>query len=238
MNDSSHKVYQFQPLDQYSLKQRVQIRLYGWLLYVITGIIGMTLKFELQGPDTLDEIFAAYKGPILCGWHDTIFAGNYYFRDRGVIVLTSQSFDAEYAARCAKRFGFGMIRGSSTRGGGAAIVELARMARRGFATFLLADGPRGPRHQVKPGVIHLAKATGRPIIPGTTRPVRCWTLNSWDRMQIPKPFSRVVVIREAPIYIAADADEAELQKKQAELQQTLDELTQRAVDWCEQNSQN
>ncbi len=234
MTNSTDKVYQFQSLSNYTFKQRVIIHILGWLLYVVINAIGRTLKFELQGPHTLDEIFGEYKGMILCLWHDRLFTGAYYARDRRVIVLTSQSFDAEYAARCARRFGFGVVRGSSTRGGRAALVKLAKLAKDGIPSFFTVDGPRGPRHEAKPGAVQLAKVTGRPIIPGVLQPMRYWTINSWDKMQIPKPFSRIIVIKGDPIYVPPDADDGVIETKRLELQHSLDGIARQAKEWIEQ----
>lgn len=204
------------------------IRLVGLLSYIVISAICKTLRWELQGPDTLDEIFDEYKSPIMCGWHDRLFVGAYYLRNRRLVILTSQSLDGEYAARCANRFGFGVVRGSSTRGGTAALVEMTRLAKDGAPTFFLIDGPRGPRRKVKPGAIMLAKTSGCPIIAGAMQPTRCWTMRSWDRMEIPKPFSRMVVVRSPPIYVSPDADANEIQNKCRELQNALDDVVRKA----------
>jgi lysophospholipid acyltransferase (LPLAT)-like uncharacterized protein len=145
--------------------------------------------------------------------------------------MTSQSFDGEYIARFIQRLGYGAVRGSSTRGGVGAVVEMARLMRAGCTTGFTIDGPKGPARVAKMGSVLLAKKSGHPVLPVTMALKRYWTLPSWDRFQIPKPFTRAKVFVASPIYVPADADEAVLQSKRDELQQALEELDRRAEDW-------
>ena len=145
--------------------------------------------------------------------------------------MLSISFDAEYTARCIQRFGFGVIKGSSTRGGTRALVEMIKLMKRGIPSAFTIDGPKGPRYQVKPGPALLAKRTGHPIIPFTIETGGFWTMNSWDRLQIPKPFSKARVFFGEPIFIGPDADDQELEQKTDELQNSLDVLVERGREW-------
>ena len=146
-------------------------------------------------------------------------------------MITSQSLDGEYIARFLKRFGFGTVRGSSSRGGVKALVEMIRYMRRGLSMAFTVDGPRGPRYVAKTGPIILAKKTGNPIIPFSVECSRYWTVNSWDRMHIPKPFTRARFIISAPIYVPADIDDLQLEDKRLALQQALDRLTEDGKRW-------
>jgi lysophospholipid acyltransferase (LPLAT)-like uncharacterized protein len=139
--------------------------------------------------------------------------------------MTSQSFDGEYIARFIRRLGYGAVRGSSTRGGVGALVELTRLVRRGCPAGFSIDGPRGPRHVAKMGAVLLAKKTGQAVLPFGVNAERFWSLKSWDRMQIPKPFSRVHVRFAPPIFVPGDADEATLNRKHDELQSALDRVS-------------
>jgi lysophospholipid acyltransferase (LPLAT)-like uncharacterized protein len=155
-------------------------------------------------------------------WHEQIFLTTYYFRNRGFVVMTSRSFDGEYIARFIQRFGYGAARGSSTRGGVGALIEMARLVRRGCPAGFTVDGPRGPRRVAKTGALLLAKKTGRPVLPFAVSPRRFWRLGSWDGLQIPKPFTPAVVRLAPPIYVPADADEQELEALRGELQRALE----------------
>jgi lysophospholipid acyltransferase (LPLAT)-like uncharacterized protein len=125
------------------------------------------------------------------------------------------------------------VRGSSTRGGVGAIIEMARLMRAGCTTAFTIDGPKGPRYIAKMGAVMLAKKSGHPIMPVTMALERYWTTPSWDLFQIPKPFTRARVYVAPPIYVPADADEAMLEAKRNELQQTLDDLNHQSEQWRE-----
>jgi hypothetical protein len=97
-------------------------------------------------------------------WHGHILPGMFYFRDRGIVVVTSENFDGEWIARIIRRFGYGAARGSTSRGGARALRSLLKSIAQQPAAFTV-DGPRGPRGVAQPGVVWLAKATGHPILP-------------------------------------------------------------------------
>jgi lysophospholipid acyltransferase (LPLAT)-like uncharacterized protein len=226
------ELYQFAPLREYSLKQRITIRVADLAFYVLIKMIGATTKFEVRGSEHVEAIEAAGKVPIICFWHNQIFLGTYFWRDKGIVVLTSKSFDGEYIARFIQRFGFGAIRGSSSRGGAAALIEMIRSIRDGHAMAFSVDGPRGPRHEAKPGAVLLAKKTGNPLVPFVVQPRRYWQLKSWDRMQIPVPFTRSLAIIGEPIYVESDAGDEKVDAALQTLQSKLDELTHVGLDWA------
>jgi len=218
------KFYQFADLSEYSFKERFLIRLAGIVFFAFIKMIGISTRFEVHGMEHLNAIEAAGKLPIICFWHDRILLGTYFFRDRGILVMSSQSFDAEYTARAIQRFGYGVIKGSSTRGGSRGLIEMIRAMRRGYSTGFSIDGPRGPRYEAKPGPVILAKKTGNPIVPFVIEPQKFWTVKSWDKMQIPRPFTKAVVIIGKPIYVSEKAGDAEVESSLQELQKSLDEL--------------
>lgn len=225
------KVYEFEELTKYSLKERWIIRLADLAFYFLIGIIGKTLRFEVEGWENFEEIERAGRIPIYTFWHNRIFTATYFFRDRGIVVMTSQSLDGEYIARFIQRFGYGASRGSSTRGGIKALGELIRLMRSGLPAAFTIDGPKGPKYVAKPGAGLLAKKSQNPIMPFSIETKEFWEVRTWDDLQIPKPFSRARVFISKPIYIPADADNNELENKHAELQNALDELVRRGVQW-------
>jgi lysophospholipid acyltransferase (LPLAT)-like uncharacterized protein len=225
------KAFTHAPLDSYSLKQRILIRSAAFGLYFLFHLIGKTLKYEVEGWENLEDVETSGKHPIFCFWHDRIFAGTYFFRNRKIVVMNSLSFDGAYMARFVQKLGYGSVRGSSTRGGTGALVEMIRLMRSGFATAFTVDGPRGPRYEAKLGPVLLAKKTGDPILPFLLECKRYWTVNSWDIAQIPKPFSRVKLMIEKPIYVPDSASDEELESKRYELQSILDELVERGQAW-------
>jgi len=230
--DEIDKVYKFATLSQYSLKQRVLIRIADWGFYILIKLIGATVRVETEGKEHLDSIENTGKMPIYAVWHDRIFLGSYYLRRRGIVFLTSQSLDGEYIARFLQRFGYGAIRGSSTRGGAKGLVEMIRGMKRGLPMGFTVDGPKGPRHEAKPGALLLAKKTGNPVLPFILQPRRFWTINSWDKLQIPRPFTRAVFIYGNPIIVDSSSKDEEIKLKTEELQVELDQLVGRSNEWC------
>ncbi|MEP6788249.1 MAG: lysophospholipid acyltransferase family protein [Acidobacteriota bacterium] len=237
MPHQKDKFYQFADLSEYSLRERLLIRLAGIVFFAFIKMIGITTRFEVRGVEHLDTIEASGKQPILCFWHDRILLSTYFFRNRGILVMSSQSFDAEYTARSIQRFGYGVIKGSSTRGGSRALIEMIRAMRDGFPAGFSIDGPRGPRYEAKPGPVTLAKKTGNPILPFVIEPQSFWTVKSWDKMQIPKPFTKAIVIISEPVYVDDSADDAEVGSKLGELQRSLDDLTEQGRKWSGRTDQ-
>jgi len=230
--DADRKAFQFADLSSYSFKQRLTIRAASLGIYGLTSLIGRTVRYEIEGREHWDAVTQTAGNAVYAFWHDSIVLATWYFRKRDVVVMSSQSFDGEYTARCIQRFGYGVARGSSTRGGLGALVEMVRLVRQGHPAAFTIDGPKGPRHVAKTGAVLLAKKTGKPVVPLSVTPTRCWTLSrTWDRMTIPRPFSRALVGFGRPIDVPFDADEPILEARQAELQSALDALEQRGQEW-------
>lgn len=237
----SADVFRFADLSKYSLRQRILIRLADWIFYGLINLLGKTMRFEMEGWKDFDDekwgnfekAYTEFPATISALWHDRILLSSYFWRHKRIIVMVSRSFDGEYIARTAQRLGFGVVRGSSTRGGSAALAEMVRLMNEGLSMTFTVDGPKGPRYKAKGGAITLAKKTGVPIVPMIIETKNFWTVGSWDRLRIPKPFTPAKVFLAAPIFVPAEADENELENKRAELQAKLDELVKIAEQWRE-----
>jgi lysophospholipid acyltransferase (LPLAT)-like uncharacterized protein len=219
------RAYTFASLSAYTFKQRLSIRTIDLVFYFLIRLIGATARFSVEGWENFEAATRGGKQPIYTFWHEQILLGTYFFRGRGIVVMTSRSFDGEYIARFIQRFGYGATRGSSSRGAVGALAEMIRLARAGLPTGLSIDGPRGPRRVAKMGAVLLAKKSGCPILPFTLTPAHAYATSSWDRLQIPLPFTRVHVRIAPPIYVAPDADDAKLEAAREELQRVLAELS-------------
>ena len=193
--------------------------------------VGKTLRWQAVDWKRLEQIHDSGKQWILAFWHGRIFLATYYFRQRGIVVLTSQNRDGEYIARVIQRFGYGVARGSSTRGSHRATVEALRAMINGKDVGLAIDGPRGPRYVAKRGAAYLARKSGNPVVPFSLSVEKKWVMRSWDHFQVPKPFSRAVVIIGDPIYVKDDADEKEIGIVEERIQASLDELRERGDSW-------
>ncbi|MBA2339380.1 MAG: lysophospholipid acyltransferase family protein [Pyrinomonadaceae bacterium] len=224
VNPREQRADRFADLSDYSFRQRFLIRLADRLFYSLIKIIGRTVSFAIAGWENFQAASQNGRTPIFVSWHDQVFLATYFWRERGIVVMTSQSFDGEYIARFIQRFGYGAARGSSTRGGTGALVEMIRLQRAGRPAGFVIDGPRGPRRVAKMGAVLLAKKTNQPILPFAVLPAHYLEAGSWDRMQIPLPFTRARVCIAPPIIVPADADDATLNRKRDELQHALDEV--------------
>lgn len=225
------RAYQFADLSDYSFKHRWLIRAADLAFYIVINLIGLTARFEVIDWENHEAATRNGGLPIYNFWHDRIFLTTYWWRKRRIVVLTSKSFDGEYIARFIQRFGYGAVRGSSTRGAVGAVVEMARLMRAGCTTAFTIDGPKGPPRVAKMGSVLLAKKSGHPLMPVTMTLKSFWKVPSWDSFQIPKPFTRARVYVAQPIYVPADADETMLEAKREELQRALDDLNQRGDAW-------
>jgi lysophospholipid acyltransferase (LPLAT)-like uncharacterized protein len=165
---------------------------------------------------------------IYCFWHRCVIPVAYRYRNRKIAVMTSRSFDDEYMARIIKKFGFEAVRGSSSRGAVEALMGMKQNLARGNPVAFTSDGPRGPVYLAKPGQILLAKKTGRWIVCFHFAVERAWVLNSWDRMIIPKPFSRVSGWGSTALRVPAEAGEQEIIAFHQEMQAMLDRCRERA----------
>jgi lysophospholipid acyltransferase (LPLAT)-like uncharacterized protein len=134
-------------------------------------------------------------------WHQNVPAGSAVHRGKQLSVLVSSHRDGEIIARTIRRMGYGVVRGSSSRGGARALRQMLGQMEHEQGLVFTPDGPRGPRHSVAVGAIYLAAATGRPLIATGFSAKRAWHLSSWDRMEFPKLFTQVVVAYAPPIYV-------------------------------------
>ena len=209
--------------------RRVQARLIAALGYRLMASLGSTLRWRTEGLEHFDRIVASGRQPIMTFWHGRILPATYYFRRRGIVVITSENFDGEWIAGIIERFGYGTARGSTSRGARKALLQLRRDMAAGKPAGFTLDGPRGPAHVAQPGALWLAKITGNPVLPFHLEAGRHWTLRSWDRTQIPKPFTTVSIAMGEPLIVAADADDAGIEAARRSLEARLEALEQRAI---------
>jgi hypothetical protein len=213
---------------QQSRVKRLQIAAIAAIGYPLIALLGLTLRWRVEGREHLDALTDSGRPYILSLWHGRILPLTWFFRRRGLVVITSQNFDGEWIARIIARFGYGTARGSSSRNARAALRQMIREIRRGRPTAFTLDGPRGPALQAKPGAIWLAGATGAPLLPCHAEASRCWALHSWDQTQIPKPFSRVAVVIAAPLPVPGGLGDEGVDTARRHLESVLEALRRRA----------
>ncbi len=226
---------------RFTLWQRFQLFIANWAGFFVLQLVGRTARWEVHGWENWEAARKTGKGLIYTFWHREISAATWFWRKRGIVVMSSTNFDGEITARIVLRSGYGLARGSSSHGASRALVEMVRCHRRGLDTAFTIDGPRGPRYVAKAGSVMLAKATGAAILCFHIAVRRAYVFKrSWDFFEIPLPFTRAAVFIAPPITVArhatADEQEAALQRVQA----TLDDLSRKGDAWrtrCRQAGQ-
>jgi lysophospholipid acyltransferase (LPLAT)-like uncharacterized protein len=215
---------------RFTLRQRIVLRIIIWLGYWAIRLIGPTLRVSVSYEEGAQQTME--QRPLIGSfWHSCIIPATYICRDLGVRVMSSNSYDGEYMGRIIRKFGFVAVKGSSSRNAVRALLGLRRALQEGWTVAFTLDGPRGPRHKVKPGPVALARSSGVPLTMFHAAVDKAWVLNSWDRMMIPRPFSRVLLRFGNLIPVPASATEEDVERYTAELQVALD----RVCDFSEAN---
>ena len=203
-----------------SARKRAEVAAIAAVGYPLMRALGSTWTWKVSGAEHVEAIKARGLHPIHSFWHGRILPATIYFQRRGIVVITSDNYDGEWIARIIQKFGYGAARGSTSRGGPRALLQLVREVKSKGVAFTL-DGPRGPAEVAQPGAVWLAKATGNPLMPFHIEAASSWTLKSWDRTQIPKPFTTVALAISPPIYVPRDAGEGSLEEARTTLETSL-----------------
>src|SRR5713226_460651 len=219
-------------LPQLSCWRRMQIPVIAAVVIAVIRALGPTLRFEELGMHHYRQSRARGVPVISAFWHRCIISATWFWRNRGVVVMNTTNFDGQWTRRVIEHFGFGTAQGSSTRGGLRGLAVMARRLEEGFDSAFTIDGPRGPRYVAKPGPVMLARKTGRPIYLFHIGVEKARTLEkSWDLMQIPKLFSRAVMVSAPLIFVSPKAGADELERKQVEMQAALERVRDVAESW-------
>jgi hypothetical protein len=206
-------------------------RLGAFLIYFIVRAYVLTLRIRWDEPPTRD---VDGIGPaIYCFWHNRLLLCTQAHRDqarrhtlgKGMAALISASKDGAFLAAILELFKVQPVRGSSSRRGSQALLELTSWAERGYDLAITPDGPRGPRYVVQPGVMSLAQLTGRSIVPFGFYARRKIQLKSWDAFQIPLPFSRCDLRMGESIHVPREATDAQREEIRLQLEQALKDLS-------------
>ncbi|MFZ2958298.1 MAG: lysophospholipid acyltransferase family protein [Candidatus Ozemobacteraceae bacterium] len=186
-----------------------RVRLLGRAASFFIRTLEATLSFECEGLEHWSEARADERGPgsvLFVIWHARQIAATMVLKGRGIAAMTSQSKDGDIVSAAMENLGYRLVRGSSSRGGARSLLEMARLMKtEGCDGAITVDGPRGPIHRAKPGATLLAQRLGVPVLPiaALVSPVK--QMASWDRFEVPYPFSRVVFQLGKPFFIAPTA---------------------------------
>lgn len=197
-------------------------------------LLGKTYRTILLGKEFEQSLLDKNIRPIYALWHGRLLFLPYLYRwQQRLYTLVSHSIDGEIIATILRLFGVNIIRGSSYKGGSKAFRDLVKVAKDKGSIFITVDGSRGPAFKVQGGVIHLAMLGGIPILPITYGAEKAIVLKSWDRFIIPRPFSRVAVIYGEPVYVPRGLSEKQIEEKRIELEQRLNDITEKADRYFE-----
>ena len=232
MNEVAQTAVERESIRYFSISERIKLWLITWAGYLFIRVAGATLRYEaICEPGSLSQGLSAGPAAIWCFWHRSVMPAAYRFRNQGLAVMTSRSFDGEYIARIIQKLGFIAVRGSSSRGGVGALIGMRKVLEQGHCAVFTIDGPRGPRYVAKPGPVLLAQKTGVPISCFYIALERAWILNSWDQMIVPKPFSRAIVYVSSPMSVPADATDAQMAALHQQMQETLERCRRGAEEF-------
>jgi len=208
------------PWRTFTLKQRIQLWLITWAGYLVIRILGPTIRFSVSWEDGSPKSLAE-RPYVYSFWHNCMIPAMYWCRDLQVRVMSSDSFDGEYAGRIMQKFGFVKVRGSSSKGAVRALLGMRRELEQGSTADFTIDGPKGPRYVAKPGPVILSRSTGAPMVVFHIALERAWILKTWDRAMIPKPFTRALMRVSRKIEVPRDGSD---EQYHAELQAALDRV--------------
>jgi len=221
------------PEARFTPGQRLVLAVVPRIVWVLLWIVGFTWRYRVIAEEGVTPVLFGEKPGrgIYCFWHQCVLPCTMYFRRSGAVILISRSFDGELITRILCKFGFGAVRGSSSRGGGEGLMGLKHIVETGRTAIFTADGPLGPIYETKMGPIKLAQLTGAPIGAFYLLPERAWALNSWDRFFIPKPFTRICVSWAQWTHVPRDLCPDQLEPKRQELNAALERARLRALDY-------
>ncbi|MGH9344180.1 MAG: lysophospholipid acyltransferase family protein [Terriglobia bacterium] len=208
----------------FNWRQRLTLAVVPRIVWALVRVVGLTWRFETIAEEGATPLlFGEGVGPeIYCFWHQCVLPCTIYFRRTRATILISHSFDGELVTRILKLFGFRAVRGSSSRGGRDGLLGLKEIVESGSPAIFTADGPRGPIYQTKMGPIKLAQMSGAPIGAFHLQPEHAWTMRSWDRFLIPKPFTRIVVSWARWTRVPADFAAEDFEPKREELNAAIE----------------
>jgi hypothetical protein len=220
------------PNSRFSFGQRLVLAIVPRVVWALLWVLGLTWRYEVIAEEGVTPVVFGQRAgaEIYCFWHQCVLPCTLYFRRSHAVILISRSFDGELITRILRMFGFGAVRGSSSRSAREGLLGLKNMIESGRTAIFTADGPRGPIYQTKMGPIKLAQLTGAPIGAFHLQPQRAWVMNSWDRFLIPMPFTRICVSWAQWTHVPADLPAAEFEPRRVELNAALERARLRALD--------
>jgi lysophospholipid acyltransferase (LPLAT)-like uncharacterized protein len=181
-----------------------------WVVPGVLNLLSKSWKYQTLGLEHTEATASEGGGRFMALWHGRMMLSMPIGAHKNFHVLVSPSSDGDLSQAMLRRFGYHVLRGSSSRGGARALREMLALLKSGASLVITPDGPRGPRHSMNPGMAWMSRATGYPIVPCGFACDRAWRMKSWDAMVIPKPGARVVTVYGEPVRVPRKATEEDL----------------------------
>jgi lysophospholipid acyltransferase (LPLAT)-like uncharacterized protein len=200
-------------------------------IYWLLRGVGRSIRWVELNPEPARSLWLGGQRVILAFWHNRMLMAPFFYRGRGLRILISRHTDGEIIRRVMLYFGFGSVRGSSTRGGAEAFRALLRSVEQGKDIVITPDGPRGPRYKVQRGIVELAWKTGLPIIAVSFSTRHRIEIPSWDGLVLPRPFTQGVFIWDHPLWVPPQADSSQREFLREALEERMKLITQAADEY-------
>jgi lysophospholipid acyltransferase (LPLAT)-like uncharacterized protein len=194
------------------------------------SLVRVRIHFSEKGTNAFDKPKDNF---LYCFWHENILVPGYYYGRKDIYLLHSLHADGELMTRIAQNLGFSHVRGSTTKGGMKALRELIRVAEHSHIA-VTPDGPKGPRRVVSPGIVYLASRSCKPVVPFGFGYTNAWRANSWDRMALPRPFSKAFCVVGKSILVPPDLDSAGLEEYRLLVEAEMHRIDALSELWAKQ----
>jgi len=201
---------------------------FGWLIILLLGKLSF---IKIVGRHHLENLKKKNVPFIFVLWHGRILLPTYIHRRQGITGMASLNTDGEIGVQIVHKLGYQSVRGSSTRGGKKAFHDMVDVLNRGGTGTMFPDGPRGPRHYLKPGTLYIAQQAGAYLLPLCFSAQRKIQFNSWDKFVVPLPFSKSVVMYGNPIKIPKELSQEQLEQLRKNFEEEMIQLEKKADEY-------
>ncbi len=209
------------------LRKKIEFYLSVYLGWVFILLLGRTYRIKVEGGEIVKKLWRQKQNFLVASWHGRFLMSAYFFRFHRMVALVSRHLDGEMIARTIQKLGYTTVRGSSSRGGREAFYKMVTLLQQGESGVIIPDGPTGPPHKSKKGVILMAQQAQVPILPVSFSSRPAIRFKSWDRYMLPKPFARVLINIGEPFRVPQDLAGEELNKLKQRLDSEMIEQEQK-----------
>lgn len=216
------------------MKLTLSQKLICYAAFLLIWVLHRSYRYRWYGLEHYEKAqkLSQRSNPVIACWHQNALACALAQEGRRLAIVVSQSFDGEVIASVVKRFGIESARGSSNRGGLEALRGILKYAKSGWEAGITVDGPKGPAHKAKAGVVAIASLSEAAIVPYAAIGLRTWTFTkSWDQFRLPKPFSTIVCVFGEPITVPRKLGEGEQASFLAQVEGALEKLEADVAGW-------